>query len=289
MVDSISSLLHGWGQTQDRITSLAAGIGPTDTMFTVTAAFGQSVGISPGVVEIDQEQLYVTSVDQATGNCQLDPGFGRAYRGTIAASHVTGATVISRPKFPRKNIFDTLNEVLGAVFPDLFVPKTYTTTVIFPQNTYTIPGVRVIDILDAQWQHPLGDWYRVQSYWVDPFDATVRIGSMPGISIGRPLRFVYATEPLQFGTEADDFVTQTGLAITSADVISLGTAAKMVVGLDISRAQLTSVEQSDRGRVVPPNAGINVGKYLMAEYEDRLKNEAQSLRRLYKPRISRRF
>lgn len=289
LVDSITAQLHGWGQTQDRVTSLASPIGLTDYSFTVTAAFGQAVGISPGVVEIDSEQLYVTTVDQASGTCTLDPGFGRGYRGTTIVTHSLGAAVVSRPKFPRKNIFDTMNEVLGAVFPDLFVPKTYQTTVSYPANTYAIPGVRTVDILDAQWQHPIGDWLRVPSYYVDPFDGSVRLGSLPSLAIGRPVRFVYAVEPSLFTSESDDFVAVTGLPQTSADVISLGASAKMVVGLDISRAQLSSVEQSDRSRVVPPNAGISVGKYLMAEYQDRLKNEAKSLRRLYKPRISRRF
>jgi hypothetical protein len=290
IVDNITAQLHGWGATQDRVTSLAAPVGLTDTSITVTAAFGQSVGISPGMVEIDTEQLYVTTVDQNTGVCSLDPGFGRGYHRTTVATHVSGASVVSRPKFPRKNIFDTMNEVIGAVFPDLFVPNIYTTSVLFPQNTYTIPGgLRTIDILDCQWQDPIGRWTRVGSYSVDPYDATVRLGSVPGLAIGRPLRFVYATEPQLFSSESDDFVTVTGLPPSTQDVIALGATAKMVVGLDISRAQLSSVEQSDRSRVVPPNAGINVGKYLMAEYKDRLANEAQSLRRLYKPRLSRRF
>lgn len=289
MIDSISAQLHGWGSTQDRVTSLTNSIGTTDTSFLVTAAFGQSEGISPGVVEIDSEQLYVISVDQNTGTVTLDPGFGRGYHHTTPATHAAGAAVISRPKFPRLNIFNVMNEVIGAVFPSLFRVQTYTTTVTYPQNTYTIPGNRVTEVIDAQWQHPIGDWLKIPSFSVDPYDGTIRLGTVPGVALGRPLRFIYAVEPLLFGSESDDFVNVTGLPLTSADVITLGTCAKMVVGLDISRAQLTSVEQSDRSRVVPPNAGINVGKYLMAEYQDRLKNEAQSLRRYYQPRMTRRF
>ena len=289
IVDSITSLLHGYGATQDRVTPLASSMLAGDTSFTVTAAFGQAVGIAPGVVEIDGEQLYVQQVDQATGLCTLAAGFGRGYHGTVATTHAAGASVVSRPKFPRINIFNTMNEVVGGVFPELFVPKTYSTTFTYPSNTYTIPGSRVVDVLDCQYLHPMGDWYRLPSFSVDSFDGTIRVGSAPMSALGRPLRFVYATEPTLFTSETDDFVTVTGLPITSADVISLGTTAKMVVGLDISRAQLSSVEQSDRSRVVPPSAGINVGKYLMAEYQTRLQNEARSLRRLYKPRISRRF
>jgi hypothetical protein len=86
------------------VTPLTANMGPTDTTFTVDFAFGQSVGITPGVVEIDSELLYVTNVDAATtGLVTLANGFGRGYNGTTAASHTAGAVVTSRPKFPRSN------------------------------------------------------------------------------------------------------------------------------------------------------------------------------------------
>lgn len=289
IVNSITAQLHGYGQTADRVTPLAAPIAIGDMSFTVTAAFGQSVGIAPGVVEIDTEQLYVQTVDASTGICTLAAGFGRGYHNTTPANHTIGTSVVSRPKFPRINIFNTMNEVVGAVFPELFVPTPFNGTVIWPNNTYTMPGARPSTVFDAQWQHPLGDWMKFNSYSVDPFDGSVRLGSFPAEAIGRPLRFIYAAEPTLFASESDDFSGVSGLPKSSADVIALGAVAKMAPGLDISRAQLSSVEQSDRSRVVPPNAGITVGKYLMAEYMDRLQNEAKSLRRLYKPRMVRRY
>lgn len=288
IITEASQQLHGWGGTADRLTPLTANIGPTDTSFTVDFAFGQAVGITPGVVEIDAEQLYVTAVDPATGICTLANGVGRGYAGTTAASHTAGAAVISRPRFPRAQIMRQLNNVLGGVFPDLFQVKTYQTTVTYPSDTYTLPGaVGPVMVFDAQWQDPIGNWHKAYSYTIDPFDNTFRLGS--GILVGRPLRIVYGLQPGLFTAETDDYATVTGLPASAADVLSLGVVARMVPALDISRAQLTSVEQSDRSRVVPPNQGINASKYLMAEFQQRLANEAQALRMQYPARLRRTF
>lgn len=285
IVSEISAQLHGWGSTQDRITPLSNDLDTSSLTFVVGAASGQAVGITPGVVEVNSEQMYVTAVDQATGTVTLAPGFGRGYGGTVAATHPAGSIIISRPKFPRLWIFKTLNEVVGSLYPDLFAVKTQTLTVTFPQNTYVIPGVagKPFWVIDAQWQHPIGDWIRDRSYSIDAYDGTFRLGS--GAMIGRPLRLVYATEPTQFVAETDDLVTATGLPLSCADLLQMGVVARLIPGLDISRAQLSSVEQSDRGRVVPPNAGINASKYLMQEYMARLANEKRALRTLYKPKM----
>ena len=155
----------------------------------------------------------------------------------------------------------------------------------YPSNQYTLP-TRPLDIIDAQWQDPLGNWQKARSYTIDPFDGTFRLGGGP--MLGRPLRVLYSTEPTKFASESDNY-TITGLPASATDVLTLGIVAKQVPGLDISRAQLSSVEQSDRSRVVPPSAGINAAKYLMAEFQDRLSNEARALRKQYKPRLVRKF
>lgn len=288
IITEASSQLHGWGGTADRLTPLSANIGPTDTTFTVDFAFGQAVGITPGVVEIDEEQLYVVSVDATTGVCTLANGVGRGYGGTTAASHAAGAAVISRPRFPRAQILRQVNNILGGVFPDLFQVKTFSTVVTYPSNTYTLPGaVGPVLLFDVQWQDPVGNWHKAYSYTLDSFDNTFRLGG--GVPIGRNLRVVYGIQPGLFTAESDDYAAVTGLPLSAVDVLSLGVVARMVPALDISRAQLTSMEQSDRSRVVPPNQAINASKYVMGEFQMRLKNEAQALRMQYKPRILRTF
>lgn len=288
LVDECLAQLHGYGATRDRITPLSADIGATDTTFTVDFTFGQAVGITPGVVEIDSEQVYVTSIDSTTGVCTVANGFGRGYSDTTPAAHTAGARVVSRPRWPRIWLLKQLNEVLGGVFPQLFVPNTYQTAVTWPSDTYTLPGANgtPMSVVDVQWRDPIGNWQRCRSYAVDPYDGTFRLGG--SAMIGRPLRIIYATQPKVFTDESDDF-TATGLPATASDVLTLGVVAKLVPSLDISRAQTTSVEQSDRSRVVPPYSGIKTAQYIMAEYQERLHNEAASLRRQYRPRMIRTF
>lgn len=283
MITEIAAELHGWGGTSDRVSPLATSMSTSDLNFTVDATTGPALGISPGEVEIDSELIYVQSIDQ-NSNVATVASAGRGYRGTAKAAHNPGVMVISRPRFPRYYILKTLNEVLGAVFPDLFAVNTWTGQVTYPSNTYTLPKTPLF-VIDAQWQDPVGNWQRAQSVMVDPFDGALRLGSGPWI--GRPLRVVYATEPTLFTSESDNFQTVTGLPQSCADVLMLGAISRFVVAQDLARAQITSVEQSDRARLVPPGTAENAAKWLTAIFQQRLSNEAQSLRKRYRPRLTK--
>jgi hypothetical protein len=107
--------------------------------------------------------------------------------------------------------------------------------------------------------------------------------------IGQPLRIIYKTTPRLFTSETDVITTATGTAGQLRGRADAGRHRQRRPHLDISRAQVSSVEQSDRSRVVPPYAGVNVGKYVMAMFQQRLANEATSLRRQYRTRITRKF
>lgn len=287
IITEASAELHGWGSTQDRVTPLTANLNATDLTFQVDYSFGQSVGIAPGVVEIDSELLYVVNVDQTAGTVTLANGFGRGYRGSTATSHNAGAMVISRPKFPRTYLFKQLNEIIQAVYPELFGVGTYTGSITWPSDRYDLGSTTgtPMEVIQAEWQDPIGNWRPLNAYRIDPADGQFVLGG--GGMIGRPFRVLYKTQPRPFTDETQDLVSTTGLTLGSADVLTKGIVAKQAPGLDISRAQLSSVEQSDRSRVVPPSAGVTVAKYIMAEFQDRLANEAASLRKQYKSRIVR--
>jgi hypothetical protein len=286
LVDLVSEELHGWGATQDRVTALTNSITDTDITLTVNDVFGQATGITPGVVEIGSELLYVTTVDQTTNVCGIAAGFGRGHLGTIPAAHASGSKVTSRPRFPRSQILKEINNVIGGVSPEIYaVVLDSSHTVTYPSNSYALAPTAV-GVLDVQWQDYLGRWIKSRSYQLDTFDHNLRLGG--GEPLGRPLRVIYTTDPTQFTSESDNY-TVTGLPTTCLDVLTKGAAARMIIGVDISRAQASSVEQSNRSKVVPPNAGLNAGKFLLAEYMDRLRNEAQNLRKKYPPRLVRRF
>jgi hypothetical protein len=285
LIDETVKMMHGFGQTNDRQAVLSNAIGAGDLTFTVDAAAGPAVGINPGFVEIDSEQLLVTNVDPNSNVCTVANGFGRGYDGTTATSHAQYARVVSQPKFPRNWVLTQMNEVIGALFPDLFAINTYTTTVTYPINIYTLPAPRPTRLLDVQWQDTIGNWDHCAAYQIDMFDGTVRVGG--GMPIGRPLRFIYASEPKLFAAETDDFVTATGLPLTCSDLLSIGTCMKLAPTFDISRAQTSTMEQSSRSTSVPPNTGINIGTFLEKQFQQRLMNEAKSLRALYPTKMRR--
>lgn len=282
LIDEAVQMLHGFGQTSDQVAVLHAPITPTDTTFTVDAAYGQAVGINPGVVEIDSEQLFVTAVDPSTNIVSLANGFGRGYGSSTATAHAAGAMVVSQPKFPRFSILQQMNEVIGSLYPDLFSVGKYITTATYPQYTYTMPVVPM-RILNVRWQDPIQQWHDVAAYSIDLYDGTVKIGDGP--MPGRPLQFIYATEPNFFVSESDDFATVTGLPLSTADLLPLGVAMKMAPTFDISRAQLNSIEQSSRSTTVPANTGLNIGTFLTNQFQKRLQNERISLRAQYPPRM----
>lgn len=289
LVDEAVSQLHGWGSSQDQVTSLATPMTAGDTQFKVDATFGQSIGITPGMCEIGSEQVYISSADANTGTCQVTP-FGRGYGGTTAVPHAAGVMVVTQPKFPRLSAFKQMNEVLGGLFPDLFAVGTKTGLAFtFPSDTYVVSS-DMRWAIDVSWQDVGGtnDWIRVRRWRVDPYDNTLRIGDTC-IPRGVPLRVMYAKEPGLLQAESDDFEITTGLPRSSTDLLTIGAVMRLVPGLDISRAQLSSVEQSDRSRVVPPNAGLTASKYLYGLYQDRLHNESRALRRRYPVRLARSF
>lgn len=286
MVTEVVQAMHGYGQTTDRTTILSNAIGPTDMTFQVDYVQSTAGGVVAGIVEIDSEQIMVASIDQSSNTCTVAHG-GRGWNGTTAASHAQYTKVISKPKFPRFIVLQMMNEVIGSLYPNLFGVASFTTTVSFPQYTYTIPGVHPLRILTCEWQDPIQQWHPIRAVSVDPFDGTIRVlgDMMPGM----PLRLIYAVEPQKFTSEADDFVTQTLLPDSTRDVVMLGAMMKLVPSFDISRAQNTSVEQQSRSTAVPPNTGINLGTYLQRQFQARLSNEHDSLRYLYRPQIRRLF
>lgn len=150
----------------------------------------------------------------------------------------------------------------------------------YPSDSYILDPLPE-RIIDMQWQDMFGNWQRVDGYYVDPYDSALRLRSY--VLVGRPLRIVYVVRPTRFTIETDDY-SVTGLPDTADDVLVLGTLARMTPGVDVSRAQLTSVEQSDRNKVVPNGAGVTAAKYLMAEYQMRLQQEATALRGRYRQR-----
>ena len=294
LVDETLGLLQSFSQDTEQVTTLAGDIAADATAFTVSTVRSGQMGISPGVIEIDSELIYCSAVDNdGTGSV---PAWGRGYDGTTAAAHSAGARVTSQPTFPRNWVLNALNEAIGRVFPDIFVPRVATLTTTAPASsvTYDLPEDAVW-VIDARWQPPTGNsyWEAVRR-WRPSRGGTTVTGD-PGVSVdvgdymtpGRPIEFTYAAAPSTFDSEADDFQAVTGLPLSMRDVIVTAAAATLTTSQELSRLELSSIEQQDRARLVPSSAALTSSRYLEAKYQQRLMEERKALRKKYPIRLNR--
>lgn len=292
VIEETLGLLQSFSLDEAQSTTLGVSMTNTDASFTVTATRGLATGISVGVIEIDQELIYCDSID-AAGVCTV-PAWGRGYLGTTAASHTSGARITSQPLFPRSWILQALNETLDRVFPEIFVPKSFESTTTIPRITYDLPADAQF-VLRAAWQEPgpTKYWRTVRRLRMTPGGGT-QIGDTnrsadvgDDVFPGRPIQFVYAASPGHLVAETDDFETATGLQTGMIDVIALGAAAGYpTISQELSRLQMSSVEQQNRSGLVAPSAALTSSSLLDRKFTQRLSEERASLRRLYPPRVN---
>lgn len=291
LIDEVHGLLQSFSLDESQSTTLAADVTSGALTLTVTDTRGVAVGVSPGVIEIGQELLYVATVD-ASGTATVPP-WGRGYLGTTAAAHTAGSRVISQPTFPRAWTLQAINETLDRVFPEVFAVKSTELTTTFPVLTYTLPSDAEW-VLKAAWQTP-----SAAQYWqaVKRFRMSAGGGSLfgdtgksvdvaDGIVPGRPIQFLYAASPTHLAAETDVFETVTGLGSGLIDVVALGAASSLMVSQEASRLQLSSVEQQNRSGLVAPSAALTTSNLMDKRFQTRLLEERKSLQRLYPPRIT---
>jgi hypothetical protein len=70
------------------------------------------------------------------------------------------------------------------------------------------------------------------------------------------------------------------------DVLVLGAVAQLLPSQELSRLQMSSVEQQNRSGLVAPSAALTSSRYLEQKFQVRLQEERRSLQRLYPPRLT---
>jgi hypothetical protein len=286
MIAATRGLLQSWSLDEEQSTTLAADMGVGDLSFTITTARGIATGVSPGIIEIDEELMYCDSISSTGGTITA---WGRGHLETVPAAHVTGTRIISQPTFPRAKILDEMNQTMARIFPDVFAVKVFDDTVKSVSITYNLPD-------DAQWVLA-GKWQRAdgRQYWQSLQRMRVSPIGSDGVTVdvadhmmpGRPIQFIYAAKPSPLVNESDDFETTTGLSISVQDVVTIGAADSLTVSQELSRLQMSSVEQQNRAQLVAPSAALTSSRYLEQRFQQRLMEERKSLQRLYPPRVNR--
>lgn len=283
----VAGNLQGFSLDQDQITYLTSDISDTD----LSVAVGDPREVSRGMVEIDDEVLWVRLVDSASGSVTLAPQ-GRGWMGTTAAAHTANTVIKNNPKWPKVQIKRAINDTVRATYPDLFQIKSTTFTFQAARYVYPLPA-EADSVYEVTWDSigPSQQWPRLTRWRYVPtanltdFPNGRALEMLDAVVPGRTVQVTYLVRPQQLVNNMDEFATVSGLPASAEDVVTYGACYRMSGYLDIPRLQTANIEQSSRSQIVPPGAATNAAKYFYALYTERLAQERGMLITRY-PRMT---
>lgn len=282
VIDEVISKLSGHSMTGDRLATLTGDIAVGDLQLTVDDA----TGFSRGLVEVDQEIMYVSSYD-TTSNTLAVPPWGRGYRGTVEATHDTGAMVSVSPSWPRFSVAREINNQITALYPGLFAVASteFTTDGVAYQYDGSLPAERIVDV---RWFFiKTYGWQRATQWELDHTLVTTgstRFNVYDPLPPGTTLQVLYATRPSTLADESSPW-TNTGLTDSVKDLVVLGTIAQMAQFIDVSRLPVLAAETDSQAGGKQLGSAFQVANQLRQQYQQRLAQEQAALYQKYPLRL----
>lgn len=287
MTDEVLGKMSGYGLRSDAVAYLPTSITNTALTFVLTS----TDLIGRGVIEIEDELIWVDSYDASTGTVTVPP-YGRGFLGTTAAAHAANKQVRVNPMFTRARVKQEMNDTIRAVFPNLWGVQSSTFTYSPAVNTYAIPSnAESIISLKYRTIGPSKESRPIRSYRIDPNADVTEFGSNATVTIDSPVQpgvtvtVVASVMPDVLELDSDDFNYTTGLPDSCKDVIVLGACHRLLSFMDAGRLQFESPEGDIQSAKIQMGSGTNVAKYIYALYTQRLTEEAGKLLRKYPVRV----
>lgn len=297
LTDEVLINLAGYTIQQDKATHLTNPVSTTTSTVATPTIFSvaDAQRLGSGIVEINDELLWVDTVDRISNTATVSP-YGRGFMGSTAVTHDAGSKVTISPTFPKHVVKRAIQDTIRAMGSSIFAVKqtsfTFSSTAV---NTYELDNKNIQNILTMHWQDigSSGEWIRVKRWDFDSFPdvstwgsgaQTVTIGDR--IASGRKVKVVYATAPSTVSTTAtDSFNIQTGLPESCRDIVILGASYRLIAYLDPARtgAQSPQADETDNKRTF--GSAINAYRQLFALYNQRLTEETMSQQKQYPPRV----
>jgi hypothetical protein len=289
LVDEITLNLSGYTLRQDRTTHLTADV----TSSGLSLSLGSVTNIGKGVVEIDDELIWLDTYDRISSVGNIAP-YGRGYHGTTAAAHTANTKVTIAPTFPRATIKKAINDTIDAVFPNLFAVGVHTFTYNSVKTTYSLPAdTETILYVSYKPTGPTGEWLPLRNWRADPLANTGSYATGQTISVydrieaGRTVQVYYTKKPptLEGSASSATFETVTGLPSSCKDVIAYGAAYRLSAFIDPGRLNYSSAEADNADTKIQYGSGASTARFLLALYQQRLNEETKKLRDVYPTRI----
>jgi len=298
MINEVSMNLSGYTLTQDRSTYLKTAITTTTSSSAspLTVSLGSTANVGMGVIEIDEELLWVDTYDRV-GNSAIIAPYGRGYLGTTAATHTADSKVTISPTFPRFTIKRAINDSINALGSSIFAASTTTISSNAAVAAFRLPAtgdsLNIRNILSIAYQS-IGaskEWVPIRSWRFDSNANSTAFTSGQTISIydrvpsGRTIQVVYSKDPAVFTTNAQDFSTQTGLPESCKDVVILGATYRLLTNLDPARASMVSPQADETDSKRPYGSSQALTKNIYGLYNQRLAEEIRSQQEKYPIRV----
>lgn len=289
--DQIIAELHG--HTVD-VPAIGTLVGPvTATSSELAIDFGDQPGAARpnGIVEVGDELMVVSRFNAANGVATI-PAWGRGHRGTTAAAHNAGTPVIVRPRFPRKRVGDVINQVVQASCPPLFGVRDmdpFTTGPLIGWG-YALPD-DLLRVLRVEATEPGTEYMagrQVIRNWTVRAVAGQKLLELDHGLAYDSIQVTLACTPSPLVSEGDDFAAVTGLPESAADLVVFGAIARLILGGELARQQVTSVEAAQRIERSQSGSGTTISRYFQALYTQRLEAERDRLQQLYPLTLLRR-
>jgi hypothetical protein len=296
IADEVLMNLSGYTFQQDRSTHLLADITATASSVAspTVLSLGATDNIGKGVIEIDEELMWIDNYDRVANTAIVAP-YGRGYYGSTKAAHIAGTKVTISPTFPRMSVKRAINDTIRAMGTQIAGVFQTSFTYNAAQTTYAFTGKNVKSILSISWKTigPSKEWAPVRHWEFDSYaDVTTYGENVQTITIGdyiqpgRSVKILYATDPIPLDGASDaDFTDITGLQASTKDVIVYGAAYRLLSFLDPARAAQVSPQADETDSKRPYGASNAAVKQLYALYTQRLQEEILEQQRHYPIRV----
>lgn len=295
MIDEVLINLAGYTYQQDRATYITENVSDTASTIAdpIILQLASTDNIGKGTIEINEELIWLDSFDRVSNTATVPP-WGRGYLGTTVAEHTAGAKVTITPTFPRYVIKKAINDTIAAFGSTIFAVKTTSFTFNAAQTTYPFNNLNIHNILTIMWQDigPSEEWFPIRRWSWDSLASTTAFGSGAQtvtigdfVQPGRTVKVVYATDPVPFTTNSEDYSTQTGLPDSTRDVAILGASYRLLTYLDPARAAQVSPQADETDSKRPFGASQTATKQLYALYTQRLNEETARQQAQYPIRV----
>lgn len=295
MIDEVLINLAGYTYQQDRATYITQDVPATASTIAspIILQLASTDNIGKGAIEINEELFWLDSFDRVSNTATIPP-YGRGYLGTDIDQHYAGTKVTITPTFPRFVIKKALNDTIAAFGSNIFAVKTATFVFNAAQTTYGFNNLEINNIMTIMWQDigPSQEWFPIRRWSWDSIASyaafgnnaqTVTIGDF--VQPGRTVKVIYATDPVAFTSNSQDYATQTGLPNSTRDVAILGASYRLLTYLDPARASQVSPQADETDSKRPFGASQTATKQLYALYTQRLNEENKRQQSQYPIRV----